>query len=197
MAVVAGDIIRATAKQTYFADDIQNVFHLKHVGAGSVADATVMNDISARLSTAYKEIEGLLDGNQYYTEVEFYNITQAYPMGSSAWIFPPTNTGTGDALPGQVAALLTFPTMVSKSLGKKFLGVFGETANEGDGVLTSAMLTALGGFAFEILQSLTIGGEVFKFGNYNVSADTFAEWLWGLAELLWSTQRRRKPGVGS
>jgi hypothetical protein len=132
-----------------------------------------------------------------FVEIEGYNVTRDTWLGSVSWPTQTFGTNVAEELPYQVAALVTFKTATTQHPGKKYLGGFTEDTNAGDGILTSGLLTELAAYAAVLLNGVTVEGAEFMFGNYNYALTRWAIWIAGAVDALWSTQRRRKTGIGS
>jgi len=198
MTVSPGDIVRATCKMTLSGtEDLQNVYYFQHAGSVVLSDAVVENQMISFLNTAYDKINNEQSNQVDYTTVNLYNVTTRELVAESPWPGVSSGTRTDPALPYQVSALITFPTALAKTLGKKYIGGFTEFTNGQYGTPTAALITALGNFAVDLLSGLEIGGEPFPIGHIRTDPLTFIAWSTGLIEALWATQRRRKFGIGS
>ena len=197
MAVLPGDVVRVTAKMVVASEDVVNVYHWQNAGAATVSDAAVHAALASAIDTAMTYLLTWIPDTETFTTIESFNVSADAPMVEAPW---PTLTVGGailDRMPSQVAALLTFPTGTARSLGKKYLGVFSEGANDAFGQPTAALQAALASYVAEILTTVVVSGEDFVVGHYRYATFLFIRWLSGIVELVWSTQRRRKKGSGS
>ena len=197
MTVQVGDIIRVTCKMGYAAGAVQNVYHYKHIGSGSVPDATFMSALGTEMNTNYTTINAYLAPGFMYHTIEAFNVTQDAPIDEIAWPSLTVGTGSGtDSYATQCAALVKFPTATARSQGRKYLGGLMEGYVGSGGLIESAFLTALGSFATAMLSGFSAGGEDFEAGNWNPSLARFAAWIAGVVADRVATQRRRRAGVG-
>lgn len=198
MTVEPLDIIRVTAKATLIAtEDAQNVYYFQHGGDAPLEDPPVVAALASQINLAHDQVNGEQSTQLEYTTINLYNVTQRLLLDEVPW--PGITSGTlgGDALPYQVAGLVTFPTALAKTLGKKFLAGFTEAGNGAQGTPAAEIITALGNYVVELLDLVVIGGHDFPIGHIRTDPLTFIAWATGLVESLWATQRRRKIGVGS
>lgn len=197
MSVAAGDVVRVVAKFSWGADEALNVFHVKHVGSSSVDDATFMSGVASVLETAYNYIDGFMSSGLDFTSIEAFNVTQDAPIDEVAWPTLTSGSDGGSIYALQCAPLVKFGTNVARSQGRKFIPGATETNIDGVGVVGSTFSAALLQYAIHLIVTHVIGGEDFKFGNWNEALSRFAEWAYGEVAQFVATQRRRKPGVGS
>ena len=125
MPVNAGDVVRVAAVQV--GPDMQEVvnvffYEAEDLFAGG-SDEVVMGALAARMDQMYLAFAGWVHDSQTADEVQFYNITQARPMGALPWPTYVGGTGVGDYFPPGIAALITASTALARVMPKKFLGV--------------------------------------------------------------------------
>jgi len=198
MPVQPGDVIRITVNMIRNgSDDHKNVYHMRHEGAVTVNDGDMLTALEARLGGAYVHLEDILTPDLDFVDFDVHNLTRDTFIGSEAFAPTLVGTDTAEELPWQVAALVTFPTALTRHSGRKYVPGLTEASNEGDGVLTATAIAALADFATELLNAFSVDGQTFSIGNYNVDMARWAPWIAAAVEVLWSTQRRRKPGIGS
>lgn len=198
MPVQPGDVVRIVARmEKDGTEDNLNVYHTKHMGSTNITNSGFMTAVAARLDSAYTKLKSELTTDLEFIEVEFYNVTQDVWMGTEGWPTLVAGLNTAEELPSQVSALVTFRTATTQHPGKKFLGGYTEDVNAGDGVLSAGGLTQLGLYVVELLLTMVIESNAVFFGNYNYVLPRWAQWVAGAVDTIWSTQRRRKPGIGS
>ena len=198
MTVYPLDIIRITANMEYDAvEDVKNVFHVIMAGTASATDLTTMAALATAIDTAYSGLSGLLTNTLTYVDIDFYNITQDLSMGQMPWPAQTAGISTAERMPLQVAALCHFPTTNSNSAGKKYIAGWTEDHNSAAGLVASAAQTQLAFFIATLLAGVPVGTLTAYFGNYNTPLARFLYWVSGVVDIVWSTQRRRKQGVGS
>lgn len=198
MTVQINDIVRVTAKLEQGGDDIQNVYHVKNVGSGAVADATFLASAVTWMDDCYDYMDALMGDAVDFVSVEAFNITQGAPIGEDSW---DTMTSGGDAANQEYAkqccALIRFPTATAKSQGRKFIGGLTEALLDNGGVLTGAVTTQLGLMAAEILAGFVSDTQDFEVGNWSASKSRWAPWISAIVNTYNAVQRRRAAGVGS
>lgn len=192
----AGDFFRAVAEFSLLGQQILNVFHFTIAGAAS--DSDVVDDVTTRLDTAYSYIENRQSDDLAAVGVHVFNLTDDMDLG-----FVPFDTyiggtdNTNDVLPPGVALCVTYPTLILKTRGRKFIAGIAENNTSG-GLFTTACLDDAILFAGITSTSWTGAG----------SGETFT-WLvprsaGGAAPIdsavvrsIPAYQRRRKQGVGA
>jgi hypothetical protein len=199
MACNPGDVVRATFKlDSSGGFDIQNVYYFKHVGSVAVDDVDVHTDLTSFLLDAYANIKPDMPSTVAFTSIAYFNVTQDYPIAEVSTSGYGTGDGGATSLPLQVSALVTFPIgTVAKSLGKKYLGPLVPGVLSGAGIPSSTFLGHLTSFIADVLSACLVDGEQFEIGHIRETAPTWVPWVIGVAELLFSTQRKRKQGIGS
>jgi hypothetical protein len=197
MSVESGDIMRVTAKMSHLGNDIQNVFHIRANGTGSVDDATAVTEITNRLNSAYGNVVDYQNLDYDYNTIEIFNVTQDRPMGEYNWPSLVSGTLANDALPDQTAALALFPTMTARSQGRKYVGGWCEAENNSGGDPDGDVTTQMLAWALSLIAPWLVGSGEFEFGNWSYTLLRFAEWLQPIIRDVWRTQRRRASGVGS
>jgi hypothetical protein len=124
MTIANGNIIRAAARQLLDdTDEIVNVFHFSVLTVGTNGDAGVLDEIAARLSNAWLNIQSATPNNVKPNVIDFYNVTQDNPHGQTPWEGAYTGgSGTGNMLPSGVASLVIWTTLEKRVQGKTYLG---------------------------------------------------------------------------
>ena len=198
MSVSGLDVVRVTAKMLFNnSDAIQNVYHVESiVGNPQITDSIFLAGIEARLSHCMKQIDDHMSDLVSFDIIEAFNVTQGFPMGYIGWVNAPNAIASDAPMPPQVSAMVNFTTQYPNSVGRKYLGLFTEAANAGLGVIDGSVVGAIGNYVTELLTPMTFGGCQWHFGNYAYANPHFKPWQAGALDLIWSTQRRRKPGTG-
>lgn len=197
MTVQPDDIVRCAQHFTWDgSDDFVNVWHYQHQGSNPAADGDVMDDLASEIDGVTGALLTHQSTSLAYGLIEFYNITQDVPMGSRPHPVNTAGTGAGEPLPTQCAALLSFRTGEKKSVGRRYLAGFTETANDNGGELSSGLLTALATYAAACVTGSTIAGELFVPGHVRKATGAFSKWVLPVIDTLYRTQRRRVQGVG-
>ena len=199
MSVSAGDVIRVAATQV--GPDLQEIvnvfFYEAETTFVTAPDEEVMGALAARMNELYLAFSVWIHESQTADEIQFYNITQARPMGALPWPTYAGGTGVGDYFPPGIAALITASTAVARVMPKKFLGVCMEPHAAG-GFWSTAQMIAMAAFATGWLQdAVAIGFGDLVPGTWRRAILTFVPLVAATAKGVCSYQRRRKPGVGS
>lgn len=197
MTVQINDVLSVRAKQLLDTERIMNTFYVKNTGGSSVNDSGALTGIQNWVHSIWNPNLGQLSTEWFSDTIQVYNVTQDAPLGEIAWGSALQGTNTNDSLPYQIAALVTFPTGVKRSLGKKYFAGFTEAGTDGAGIITSGLGGALANMAAAIMTGITAGTTTFTIGNYQLDLGVFVPYISALVETLLSTQRRRKPGVGA
>lgn len=192
------DIIRVVCRMELDGtDDVQNVYHCKNLGPVAMSAAVFLAAIETFMAGAYGGLEFEQTDEFTYEDITCYNVTQSTILGQTAFGVRSQGSSTQHRLPNQVAGLITFGVASSGSPGKKYIGGFTEDSNDDGGIVAAGPITALGQLATALLAGISIAGSDFEFGNYNVPLLRWAAWVSAVIDVVWSTQRRRKQGVGS
>jgi len=192
------DVARITAGMLFGGvDDQQNVFHVLKVSGGTITDTLFMTHIAKRLDDMY----ALLIARQI-TTLTYSQITGKLVFGGTdllpdtAWPVLTAGLNGGDALPLQCAALIAGQTTVSRRQGKKFLGAMVETDSV-NGVLSAALLTAIGLYGANWIADFVDTGHTYRWGVFNALSSVFTPFVSTLILGAFRTQRRRTAGFGS
>lgn len=195
--VEVGDICRASAKMLLGAEEVVNVFHLRHDGVSPVSDGDWNVGVIGWISNMYQDADTIFTDDLIEDLIDTYNVTQDRPMYTQEWPGSFQGTDTSAPLPYQNCYLLTFPTAVKKSLGKKFMPGVTENQSAGAGLIVGGAITVLAALIVDILAGFVVAGNQMNVGNLRETSPIFVPWESGIVEALISTQRRRKPGVGA
>lgn len=191
-----GDVVLVKTKFTLGAEKIMNTHHFRNEGVTGVTTADWVAGVNNYMQNLYNGLLGRLSDEWSTDTIESFNLTQDLPLDERTWPTPLTGASPGESLPYQCAALLTFPTQAKRSLGKKFLGGLEEGSTGPAGSLSAAFISSLETFVITYLIGFTAGPNPSVPGNYRAAIEQFIPYVTGIVELLISTQRRRKPGVG-
>ena len=198
MTIATGDVIRVTAGLKFqTSHDVQNVFHCDCVNDNSASQTDLRDDLADYLETVYDSlISGFIDDTTF-DGIDIFNVTQDNPEPSVAWPTLTVGGSSGESLPEGVAALVLGRTAVSKVQGKKYFGVYDESAIT-DGVWNSGALTNLGLAAADYITPFTGGsGATWDPGVFSRATMAFTPFSEASVNNVAAYQRRRKRGVGS
>lgn len=132
-----------------------------------------------------------------HEDVAIYNLTDDYPVGFTGRIAAWDGSGTAEALPPQLAALLTFRTSTARRLGRKYLPPFTVTQLD-DGRWGAGTVSVLRDLA-ELFTGSSETAEDWDI-RYVVRSSSGAGSSLPTSYIVRdvpSTQRSRKIGVGS
>lgn len=195
-----GDVIEIAMVHVFDSVDEQiNVWNAKVAVAGGGSENDFNDDLLEMLGGMYAIVESDISDRVAVTEIRWRNVTDDGPTIFVPWAGTYTGgTGSGDALPPQVAALLLLRTGVKGVQGRKYLPTYTEPTQSG-GILTAGTLGRLQTFAAEVAsqQDLTLTEISLAFHvwskvhgqSYPVSAVQARQRV--------AIQRRRSVGRGS
>lgn len=189
------DIILVIAEFLLAGQRIMNVFHA--VPAGPIIDDEGIEDLEVWLVDAYTELVSLLANDLTFSSLTLRNLTDDIDLGTHSWPDLSTGSNTAEFLPLGVAGLVTYPTQIIGSRGRKFIGGLCENG-VADGNLNGATVTALNAFGLVTCTPFigSASGETWAPGVVT-QAGAFRPFN---GEVLVSSvpayQRRRKQGVG-
>lgn len=124
MATLSGDVIRCAARQLVNGtDELVNVFHFQVTAAGAGGDAGILAEVAKFLSVAYDQMDGSIANNVNPNVIDVYNMSQDYPLGSTAWTADyagGTNSTSMNA--NGLALLILWRTATKRVQGKTYIG---------------------------------------------------------------------------
>lgn len=200
-----GDIVRVTCNfELGDGTQYQNVYHYIRDGTDVISDGNHVAAIKAAMEQMYAEIAGLVlddvtEQLSFVDRVEFNEIVDEWRVVENIGTFTPefTPTSTDEGLPYQSSAYVVFKTGRPKTVGKKYLFPFSETA-QNETVMTGGALAAVVAYAVEALEPRAVGGDVtLTPGVPRTGVQSFFNFLVAVANDLLGSQKRRRPGVGA
>jgi hypothetical protein len=180
----------------FLDESVQNTFHVHNNGCGTLDDDTVIDEIEARLDSAYNGLESTMHQDLQQVDMLLFNVSTKEPIGVGTWATFSGGEKATDPLPPQDSALVLFNTKSNKSQGRKYLGVFSEDATTSGGRVSGNLLTDLATWAAVLIAPWIVGTGSLEFGNWSEDKQRFAEWVSVTIHDVWRTQRRRQFGVG-
>lgn len=198
MAIGVGDVLRITARMSFLAADVLNVYHYLVDVADAGDDDDWMGNIATILDDAYSLLIGAQTTDLLYEDIIGQNITKDEILPTVSW--PTLNAGVEatEGVPPQCCGFVYWSTVTPRVLGRKFLGVFGE-GEQIDGIWSAGIVASMLDFAGEIEDSdfATPGDRTATPGVYRVLPERFT--ALGLSHVVDTvyTQRRRTRGRGS
>lgn len=194
-----GDVFRLAARMRLSGTaDAINVWHCRISDYVAGSDAVVAQEMVDRLSTGYQLIDQDLSG-MASADISVQNVTTGAVLGTFAWN-PVMGAGTGgDATPPQTSLFAYFRTGISRRIGRKFVGMIAESA-QNNGTVIGSVVTALGNFAafFIVIWVGATTSNEYEWGVYNGSkSPVFLRFVEAVVRNVLMTQRRRRYGVGA
>lgn len=195
-----GDIFRMTAQFAMPQGTVaQWVWHYIQSSTGDPALTTLVAAIASQLSSAWDEIDGIIDNTVQGETLELAvwdSGNQRFDTVRTEDISSIVGTADTDMLPHADAAVVKFFTNVGRSIGKKYVMGVGEPSQNAS-ILTTAALVALALFG-DVLNNTVVGGGVeVEPGNFNPTTGNFREWNTTVEALATiGSQDRRRPGTG-
>jgi hypothetical protein len=199
MTVAVGSVVKITARLRWAGKvDVQNVYHAQLASGSALDDGDARDDLAAWLETIYTPLLGEFPTSLVFEDIDFYNVSQDYPMGVEPWPTLTAGTGALDIQATGVAAVITAFTFYVRSRGRKFFGPLPETSVL-DGVLTSATMINLASAAAAWIFPFVGGtsGQTWNPGIITRVTSLFREFRDAVVRNIPGYQRRRKEGVGS
>jgi len=181
MPVSADDIIRITVRFTNVdSGEVANVFYMRMGGTGEITDAACIGAVGSWLGAIYAYGTGFITNDQAVAGYDIVTvewvagrIVEVSIVGSALSIGVTWGSGTNNPVPEGAAAVITFPTTVPKTRGRKFLGVLDNSAISSTGELISGAVSAFGNWAAGVLADLVVSGLVGSAGVIKTIDGTF------------------------
>jgi hypothetical protein len=173
-----------------------NTYHVLLEGPDVLSDGVFITNVDLKLTDMYELIDTLVSTAHEYTEITYFNVTQDRPMASGAIAGSADGTDATDLLPPQVSFMINWGTTVARSQGRKFLAGFTVAGQDSLGAPITGLMTVGAQFVAEALDTWEVGAFNLQFGNYRPLDGRFAEWVSGLANAEFKTQRRRYVSAG-
>ena len=194
-----GDIFEATVNFLYDNDQkAVNVYDLV-IGAGTCTDGELLTGCASFMTAAYANLlsrmRSTIDLQDCVVNELIWSVNEWIVTRNVGICFPTfTATDTLDMLPHSCAALVEFPTNVPRVVGKKYIPGFTEgTQDESD--IAPAVITQLSDYALDIISGFAAGTASVLYTILRKTG-TFVVPDTAYISPIFSTQRRRKPGVG-
>jgi hypothetical protein len=206
MPLNEGDIVRVAARHKGpQGQDIVNVLHYKATGNIAASDNDIANAIANHLSDIWSNIEADIPSTQtpYDIKVDLVTIVNGVEqivrnlgiMGWNALVYQPG--GSGNVYAPAVAVGILLRTLLSRVVGKKYIGVLMEAALGDHGRLDSGAATRFLNFAAELIGDITISGATLAFGVLSRKLSQFVEVIEADVASEAYYQRRRSIRMGS
>ena len=171
----------------------RNVFTMDGGGSSSPSSTAVIEWMDSIFSSAILPLLSI--------DWASSRIIVELPDGSGHWNYSTeypyvrAGTGTGDALPFQMALVLVGITP-SRRRGKKFVAGFMESIQDG-GRVKDSYLATFNTMANAYTQPLVDGATTFESGVCYQDGTNFLAFNGSRSDRVLGTQRRRKQGVGA
>lgn len=205
MSVIDGDILRVSCNFELGGGVLyQNIYHYVRDGTDPYSDAAHVTAIANRMSAIYATLVAQVKSDtveklSFVDRIEFNEIVDEWRVVENIGTFTPTFVPTGvvDALPYQSSPYLIFKTNRPKTVGKKFLFPFIETA-QASTVLESAAVTAMVAYGVQVLIGPTLGGDATLTACVvRTGIQAVHNLLVAVVNDIIGSQKRRRPGVGA
>lgn len=149
------DVIEVVIEMFILGQRVLNVYHM--ISSDSVPDGDVEDDLSAYFADLYSPLASIQANDLTYNSITMKNITEGEDIGDFAWLGTAAGASSTDPLPTGIAGLLTLPTDILGTRGRKFFPGITEGATT-DGVFVGTLLTVLAGIGSSLLAGFL--GEV-------------------------------------
>lgn len=202
-AINDGDIITVSADVLITGSLMQNVYALKFAstaGGANVTQAGIL--VRSFMKGVYGTIAAEITNTTTFVALIVKNLTQGTDVGTYAWDTSWAAAMSGsDILPPACSPVITFPTIASKTRGRKFFWGWTENAILNTSQLNGTALTRLGNAAAFLLAIQASGGisgmslqyVVVKLG---IGAFTYYVPTGSTSSAIVGYQTRRKQGRG-
>jgi len=203
MTIETGDYVRAVIEMslpgTVTALNVWD-WACEAAPGGGVADGDVCDAVETKLEAMYDDIKGYLTSDVSTGIATIYEMEWSVDkwqvkkiMGTRSCVV--TGTDAGDSLPNQMAAVLVFPSTLSKSRGRRYIGGLAEAAVTENSCVSGAA-TAFAAFLTEYLTDITSIADTVLAPAYLRKGGTHFAISTGILSEFLGVQRRRRPGVG-
>ena len=197
----AGEYFQVAQRfETAVSGDMMNIYVWK-VLTGTCTDGELMTAMASLLTTAYGRIVSQIHQTVSIQEGTVSKLlwsgTEWYVLRYVGTIYPTmTATNASQALPHATSALVQFPTTKPRVVGKKFLPVFGEDQQDASAIGGTALTNMLL-YANDIRTTVLSPGSATAQYTVLLKDGTDRPPYSHVASGTISSQKRRKPGVGS
>ncbi len=199
MPVTQDDTVRVDLiAQAHGSEDVVNVFQFQKQDAGTITDAVTITDFLAIMRVIAEIIDALVKTVVIWERIKIRNMTTGLLVGDGS--FSPVIPGVSTTDPGAmgVAAVMSFPTNVSRVTMRKFFGPLAEGTIGSTGLLGSNPGTVqLATLATYLTADIVETGATWRFGYLSPKTGNFQIPLAAIIALEPGYQRRRKRGVGA
>ncbi len=200
MSVGVGDILRITCTLSLGGTNLmQNVFYLQYKSGTAPTDAEIVLDCKNWLDVVYTQVEDHIADDTGLNEV---SVSQFIPGTPGTWDDIGSLAGTfvglaiGEALPDGIALVVRAATGVAKTMARKFIGGFVESAVNAQAWETNVLADALL-YLIAWFEGPPDGAREYTSGVFSTRDQDFVPFTEeGAVSDIPGYQRRRKPGVG-
>lgn len=205
MSVIDGDVLRVTCNfELGDGTQYQNVYHYIRDGIDPYSDSSHVASLETAMELAYAELDVYVKNDTtaqlcFVDRVAWNEITDAWEVVENVGTFTPTFSpdGTLDALPYMSAPYVIFKTQRPKSVGKKFLFPFIETAQDST-ILVGGAVAAMVAYGVVALSTRVLGGDATLAPVIiRTGVQTVLRLLVAVINDVIGSQKRRRPGVGA
>jgi hypothetical protein len=199
MPVIAnGDVLRVDARMSYpYAGLIVNSYTVRVVSGAPIDADDFAADMGAWLELIYTPLLPAMSMLMDFDDINIFNYTQEWPLGSFGWPTIQYGSHAGEMLPSGVAALAIARTDRTKVQGRKFFGPLSE-ASQGAGEWVTSFMTSFATAAANwVVSEITGVFGTYTPGVWNRDAEIFRAFVEGVVFGVARYQRRRRAGVGA
>lgn len=200
--ISVGDILKFVV--SWLIDDsdlVQQVWHYYVDSGPGEEEETTLDDIVDYHTASWETaLDANMPDNLLGTLAELYvwNPGSQQFDGVAQTAHGMDGVNTIDMTAQGVAGLVKFYTSVGRYQGRKYVGPLGRTAIAGDGILTTAIQTALGVWGVLMAEELRTTDMSLLPGTFNRNNYTFHEFTGNVAVAAPPAyQRRRREGTGA
>lgn len=199
MPATQNDAVRVDLiAQAHGSEDVVNVFQFQKLDAGTITDQDVLDDFLAIMRVIAEIVDALVKTIVIWDRIKVRNVTTGLLVGDAT--FSPTIPGVSTTDPNAmgVAAVMSFPTNVSRVTMRKFFGPLAEGTLSSTGQLGSNPGTVqLVTLAAYLTDDIVEANGTWRYGYQSPKTGNFEIPTAAIINLEPGYQRRRKRGVGA
>lgn len=178
-------------------EDVVNVYDMQMTSATGLTAGAALSDLEDWITLVYNIAKNIQSIYLLYRDFAAYNRTQGTVLGGASITVPANGAGTGSQLPSGNAMLLSFPTNVSRVVGRKYLGGIPSGLLDLDGTLNAATVTSLISIANTIRAPYTGTNGDWQYGVWRAATSQLVIPQSSVITDVVAYQRRRRAGRGS
>lgn len=192
------DVVRVDlVAEAHGSEDVVNVFQFQKQDVGEITDADVLEDFLAIMRVIAEFVDALIKTTVIWQRIRVRNVTTNLLIGDGSFSPEIPGVNTTDANAMGVAAVIRFPTNVSRVVMSKFFGPIAEGVLGSTGLIASNPGTVqLVTTAEYLIDDIVETNGTWRYGYLSPKTGVFQIPLAAIINTEPGYQRRRKRGVG-